>query len=285
MELVFDTGKVWSFDELPSRSIAVDGAVLGPRIDNNREVYSFDHHGPVVRHATLSTCEQVLEALLVDFDPHGHTVYLNHIDSDSMLSLFLLSNPEAITRQHGAKLQRAVRSIGRIDALGPARGRKPTLMARLTPPGGLIQTVELVQQAQDGILQWLRDGTFDGLFSPPNASTRPPSTLVWINGGKAHNCCSRAGKSALYRRARFGIRATPAAANTMSFTVVKRSEFVRFDLLGFLAHMNALEPGWGGCSAAGGSPRRKDGTSSRFSIDEVSAELLAFSKGAEPSKS
>jgi hypothetical protein len=56
--------------------------------------------------------------------------------------------------------------------------------------------------------------------------------------------------------------------------VGKASEFVPFDVRRFLEMCNELEPGWGGGSTIGGSPRNSDGSRSRLKVEEVSRVLL-----------
>ena len=92
-------GRTWTLDELPPRSIALDGAVRGPAIDTASARYSFDHHDGVIRHATLATCEQVRDALLVGLDPRGYHVFVNDVDGDTALS-----SPVKAALESGAQL-------------------------------------------------------------------------------------------------------------------------------------------------------------------------------------
>lgn len=125
VRVVFQRGNVWDLADLPPKSIALDGAVRGPRIDTASERYSFDHHDGCVRHATLSTCEQVYDALRVGLCPRGFTVYVNDWDGDTVMALWLLCNWD-----HASYIAHIVRTVGRLDALGPACG--------LTVPSGLL---------------------------------------------------------------------------------------------------------------------------------------------------
>src|SRR5581483_10327579 len=94
MEIVIERGRVIPFEALPDHSLALDGYVLGPAIDAERERYSFDHHGECVRHATRSTAEQVHDALALGLEPSTFTVYLNDVDLDTALPVWLLRHPE-----------------------------------------------------------------------------------------------------------------------------------------------------------------------------------------------
>ena len=62
-------GLVVSFDLLNPKSIALDGYVQGPAIDVEGERFSFDHHDKCLRLITRATCQQVMDALLLGFNP------------------------------------------------------------------------------------------------------------------------------------------------------------------------------------------------------------------------
>src|SRR5581483_736444 len=88
--LVLELGHEWTFDDLPPGSIALDGAVQGPRVDAAARRFSFDHHAGCVRLLTSATCRQVFDALLMGLDPAGMRVHVNDLDGDTVLSLWLL---------------------------------------------------------------------------------------------------------------------------------------------------------------------------------------------------
>jgi hypothetical protein len=63
---------------------------------------------------------------------------------------------------------------------------------------------------------------------------------------------------------------------SMKYKIAKRSDLVADFPIGpessegsILYELNKLEPGWGGASTIGGSPRRKDGSASRLKPVEV----------------
>lgn len=87
---LIEIGHVWTWEDLPPATIALDGAVQGPRIDAERQQYSFDHHGDCLRLATTATCRQVFDAVLLGLDPTGMTVLLNDLDGDTVLSAWIL---------------------------------------------------------------------------------------------------------------------------------------------------------------------------------------------------
>jgi len=79
IEIHIDNGHQWTMDELPPRTIALDGAVAGPHLDPVHQRYSFDHHANCLRLITRASCEQVFDALLLGLDPSGMKVLHHHL--------------------------------------------------------------------------------------------------------------------------------------------------------------------------------------------------------------
>lgn len=117
VNLIIERGKVWNINDLPEKSIAIDGSVSGSFIDNDKKVYSFDHHGNCIRHSTSASCVQVLDAILLGFDPQDFNLYINDIDHDTVLASALLIKPEMA---NNSMVQDTVRAVGLIDAHGPS---------------------------------------------------------------------------------------------------------------------------------------------------------------------
>jgi hypothetical protein len=115
--LVVERGRVVPFDELPPGSLALDGYVQGPALDTDQRRFSFDHHDACIRLVTRATCQQVLDAMLLGLDPSDLTVYVNDVDGDTALSVWLLRNPERIREP---VVRHLVESVGGIDAHGPS---------------------------------------------------------------------------------------------------------------------------------------------------------------------
>ena len=115
--LVIERGKSEKIENLPPKSIALDGYVQGPVFDLENNKFSFDHHDKVIRQITRATCQQVMDAILLGFDPKGYTSYINDIDGDTVLSFWLLRHPEMA---NDPKIRILVESVGGIDSHGPA---------------------------------------------------------------------------------------------------------------------------------------------------------------------
>jgi len=267
IKIVFECGRTWRLDELPPRAIALDGAVRGPFVDVARGIYSFDHHDGCIRHVTLSTCEQVRDALLVGLDPAGFSVFVNDVDADTVLSTWLLQHPQRLRGEGSARLRRMLHRVGRVDALGPGWGRAHPLTFLTTPSPSVVRTRALLDSCLALVERWWRGEKLPPLPPPP------PATGLWLQQGRVCRAPVRGGLRTLYRRAGFGVVAFQAPLGSTAYTVGKQSEFIDFDVPAFLAACNALEPGWGGGSTIGGSPRHPDGSRSRLSLDAVAAVL------------
>jgi len=257
-----------SADQLPDRSIALDGFVQGPVYLPQRKAWSFDHHGDCVRHATLSTCEQVRDALAVGFDPSGYHVFLNDIDADSVLSLWLLLHPDRLRGKGRQRLLRLIARLGRHDALGPAIGQKHPLAAHLKLSPGTPASLASLGQVLERLDAWW-SGALD---LPPRRASKV--SAMWVDEGSLHTGPVFGGFAGLFKRAAAGIVYTAAPGGSYSYTVAKRSEFESFDVPLFLRTCAEREPGWGGASTTGGGPRHPDGSRSRLEPEEVGAIFL-----------
>lgn len=121
LNLVLKLGHEWKFDELPPRAIALDGACQGPRVDAAAQRYSFDHHAACVRLLTSATCRQVFDAMLLGLDPDGMQVFVNDLDGDTVLSLWLLKHAPRWRDRAAVRVVRPlVECAATIDAHGPA---------------------------------------------------------------------------------------------------------------------------------------------------------------------
>lgn len=292
--VVFRRGHVWDLADLPARSITLDGAVRGPAIDTANERYSFDHHDNCVRHATLSTCEQVFDALRVGLDPEGFTVYVNDWDGDTVLSLWLLLRSFEI----GA-VSDLVRTLGRLDALGPASG--------LRLPSGLLD-------AWSGLYarDWRQKSDSDQIAEVRAMMLAHPEHLIddsaWRDApapknivvakvevdvdrplyGDIYTASEPFGAfGVLYGRGvRFAVLMSTLPDGSYMYTIGKQSEFVPGNISAILAALREEEVrvnpaqlpanNWGGGSTIGGSPRNPDKSGSRLDPATVQFIVDAF---------
>lgn len=277
-------GLVEHLANLAPKSIALDGYVQGPAIDVENERFSFDHHDGCVRLLTRATCQQVMDALLLGLDPTGYTVYVNDIDGDTALAVWLLKNPSRVAEEF---VRRLVETVGTVDAHGPAY---PTMEPKLADAffQGAMKPVSDLQRAKkygeanldellktcvenidklvDGMLEWAprpeKERSFE-LTHTGNGWVMAKSDdfifdLLYANG---HT------KAIAYQVLGDG---------SIAYTVGKKSELVTGFPVGphsqtgtILNALSKRENGWGGGSTIGGAPRNADGSRSRLTPDEV----------------
>ncbi len=108
----------------PAGTIYLDGAAqCEPFMDNEKQVYNFDHHEGCLRPFTLSTCEQVLVMFFkgLDLRDRSWTVFANDPDLDTIFAIWLLFNHIRLDRKAPAArrfLFALIRMEGIIDAHG-----------------------------------------------------------------------------------------------------------------------------------------------------------------------
>lgn len=291
IRVVFQRGHVWELSELPPKSIAIDGAVRGPQIDTVNQRYSFDHHDNCIRHATLSTCEQVFDAIRVGLNPRGFTVYVNDWDGDTALSLWLLCNHAVAW-----KVAHIVRTVGRLDALGPASG--------LAVPAGLLKSwAALYARDWRSREDWDQLSCIDSFIRMDAMALDrdvPETTTKEIVVAKVEVDVDRplygdiftasepfGAFGALYKQGvRFAVLMSVLPDGTFTYTIGKQSEFVPGNIPGILAALREEEikanpaqlpaNNWGGGSTIGGSPRNPDKSGSRLDPATVQFIVDAF---------
>jgi hypothetical protein len=305
-QIMFALGHVVSFNELPANSIALDGYVQGPQIDPANRKFSFDHHGGCLRLVTKATCQQVREALilgLADAIDGGTGVYVNDVDADTVLSVWLLLNPKRATEQ---KVVELVDAVGLVDAHGP--------LFKAHWLHGMLGWGPWLKVSHD--LDFLRsrlsmvDGYLDGTLEKPaerSAFKSPPGKgFGWFFKTGWQPVESETGFDSLYATGFcIGFLYQEGRGGTKQYTVAKKSDLMPGDLgpgslvrpvtdvsqfdtktiLGALAvaeqeknPQQDLAAQWGGGSSIGGSPRNKDGSYSVLTPDEVLKVFQRFVK-------
>lgn len=276
--LHLDFGRTRELADLPRRSIALDGYVRGPAIDTANERYSFDHHESCIRHVTAATCVQVLDALLLGLDPAGFHVFVNDVDADTVLSVYLLQQP---ARARDPNVRELVEGVGKIDAHGPAYPLPERLLQRvnvylenvLAPERQMRKQGTYEAAKLDALLAECLERTqafLDGTFNPGPVREPTPYRVVFADGDWVMIQGDRAMTARAYREGwKVVIAILPAKDGTTAYTIAKKSEFVAFDVPKALQALAAREPGWGGGTTVGGAPRHPDGTRSRLTPEEV----------------
>lgn len=280
VNLIVERGKVWDFEELPNKSIALDGAVMGPKIDNYNKKYSFDHHGNCIRHSTSATCVQVLDALLLGFDPTGFNLYINDVDEDTVVATALILKPELSLNEN---VQDIVRAMGLIDAHGNAYPLKKALRRQIDilmhkVMQGFYKSKnekitsnkhlkELFLECINGFYMML-DGKYKNIeinFPTVDYLIEPVTNSDWYMVHSHSHVFSEMyklgyNKVVLWFEMRDG---------SISYTIGKKSEFIDFPVKEILENLNKIEKGWGGGSTIGGAPRHFDGSRSKLPPEKI----------------
>lgn len=274
--LVLERGRVWSTEDLKSKSIYLDGAFRGPLVDPEKEIYSFDHHENCIRFATKSTCEQVRDALLLGMDPQGFTIYINDVDGDTVLSYWLIKNPN---RVQDKKVRELVEAVGTLDSHGPAY-----------PVGNLAEQFHLnvmekvtlskrnKTYATDSLEDLLQDcmQRLDSFIENFEMKERPQESrsyeILFQGNGYIVAKSDSFIFDLLYKDGfTKAIACNEQKDGSWAYTIGKKSEFVGgFPIPKILETLNlSYEAGWGGGTTIGGAPRNADGSRSRLSPTQI----------------
>jgi hypothetical protein len=211
----------------------------------------------------------------------GFGVYVNDVDLDTALSVWLLANPE---RAGERAVRQLVNAAGLLDAHSGAYPiddemrrtiewlSEPETMARARggywslDAGGLAELIERIGErveryARGEARHEVTRYQVDERYQIERQGTG--WVLARTVGTRAHASLFRDGhvRVVMYRALPDG---------SWAYTVAKRSEFVKhFPVPAILAALAALEPGWGGGSTVGGAPRHASGARSRLAPETV----------------
>lgn len=283
MDVIVSRGATTVLNKLPMRSIALDGYVQGPEMDLENQRFSFDHHDGCVRLVTRATCQQVMDALLLGFDPRGFTIYINDVDGDTTLAVWLLQNYTRVTER---LVRRLVETVGALDAHGPAYPVMEPDLADAFFQGVMKPVNELHRSKEYGkadLSQFLATcvNNIDKLITGElEWAPRSPRSFEITHTGTGSWVMARSDEfifdllyAAGYTKA---IAYQQLEDGSFAYTVGKKSELVSDFPVGphskpdtILYMLNKRESGWGGGSTIGGAPRNPDGSRSRLTPDEV----------------
>lgn len=261
-------GLTMTIDNIDPRGVALDGAVQGPRMGYAGDRWSFDHHGGCHRLITSATCEQVYRALVQGFDFTNRPVYVNDLDGDTLLSIWLI---ESADRVRWPQVRDLVRAVGAVDSHGPA-GKLELSEAELRLANiffssrGVYSVIP--RDAQKRFDEWseiiakgikMIDALVEGYLDNVEPDAAPE--YEELEAYKGLVMVKSAGFGAFEPLYRAGYTVVIVTDGEGTFTVGKRSDLVNYPLGPvaekgtLLAQLAAFEPGWGGGSSIGGSPR------------------------------
>lgn len=289
MNIVIKRGSTIAFDDLPSNSVALDGYVQGPFIDVSTKRYSFDHHAGCLRLVTKATCAQVFDALVLGLDPSQMTVYLNDIDADTVLAVWLLKHPKAITHP---RVRNLVEDVGNVDAHGPSYfpfvrdndlcqrffkgAMEPEARARRQ---GHYATMDLNLLLNDCLARTdklvFRNGRFENLAEKRcvnyEITHRGKGWVMSKSHERVFGVLYRDGYHRVVTYYPLEVKlANGEQEHSWAYTIAKQSDLIMdFNIPLILSRLASIEPGWGGGSSIGGAPRRANGSRSYLHPDRV----------------
>lgn len=298
MKLIINRGTVVPFSSLPPNSIALDGYVQGAFLDVETNRYSFDHHGDCIRLVTSATCVQIVDAIKMGLDLSSiESVFVNDVDGDTALAVAMLFHPELVENRGFVD---KVRLYGLIDAHGPAYLFHPEERRLLDQVDWAMQpcsqayqdrtyfTCDLGELLQACVARIVRALPVEDGRDPidpmrmqcleATAAGKPHRfrliDMKYLGTGWALAQTDDGGTLEMYAR---GYKAfivyKQLDDGSYLYTVAKKSDLVAFPVKRILVALDAIEPGWGGGSCIGGSPRNADGSRSRLEPDRL-AQLV-----------
>lgn len=287
--VIIERGRVWDIDELPNNSIALDGAVRGPIIDTINNKYSFDHHDNCIRHCTLATCQQVMNAILLGLNVEDFNIYINDIDADTVASLFCIYFPETFKKNEGSYLRSLVDIIGKIDSNGPSypleQGENGLLKAfhkyvmhqtNNSKKDGTYSDINL-KELMNECIERMHEFIFSDVVIENTSNDERKYNITFET---EHFIMAESADFIFDKLYEDGYSKAVAYMrlknNTYAYSIGKKSEFVDFPVSGILNELNKYEPGWGGSSTIGGAPRNQDGTRSSLTPNEVFEIITNF---------
>lgn len=267
--LAMANGDTFELGDLPPRAIALDGAVQGPALGDEGRI-SFDHHAGCIRIATDATCVQVSHALRLGLNPVGRTVVINDLDADTALSVGLLSG--RINPANPAQM-RLINLVGVVDAHGPA------MVATMSAEEAALVDSFFALAGKAGLPRFASGKVFetwpeileatirvfhsvvDGARAPAEDEGEPRVIFEGRTASGSKAVMAEAKGFGVFRWAYAHGFDVVVARSGGTVTVAKKSDLVEArigphtDPDAVLGKLAALEPGWGGGSSIGGSPR------------------------------
>lgn len=284
MDIVIQRGKTVTLKSLPEYSIALDGFVQGPAIDDENHRYSFDHHAGCSRFSTLSSCEQAWTAVMLGLDPLNYTIYCNDVDADVCAAIWCLKNADRCKEPLVAKLIDAIGKADRYAGAFDVNGMKKIVEWICAPETESKKNGDYEKLSDDGLKPILesilhRIDSFANGESSIEVSKQVLNSnfkviknesgwaLIEVNDPHALGAIWASGFNRI-------VVARKQADDTIAYTIAKRSEFIdNFPISTIFEALNEIEPGWGGGSTIGGAPRNADGGRSKLSYEQISTVI------------
>ncbi len=313
--ITYDWGKF--VKAKPRFSIALDGIVNGPTkriVHKNGPYVNFDHHTGADRVSTRSTSEQVhIEINLGLFQTFRHNgiptanIFINDIDEDVCLAVWLLQNHERVVKHAEPAINRLVYCEDRLDATAGAYPFGDTAMRRK-----MAWIFEPYQVARfQGRLRSMKAPELMAILEAVQARITAYSLgksheiamegqFAGVGGGKGWSMVVENGPASRMAMYAAGVDAFVAYLGQRKdgnhdYAIGRRSVWIPFPVQTLFTELNKAEPntivqsepenignaspsnGWGGSNTIGGSPRETGSTLSPARVAEVINAVLAKS--------
>lgn len=263
----------------PMGSIALDGYVTGPPNYEPVGPYAnFNHHEGVDRLATLSTAQQIVQAIRMGmtrpFEKDGvfaAHAYVNDCDEDVCAAWYVLKHVEQTKSVTNPALNRFIGVAGTLDVTAGAfpYDKDLKLLGQLDwifEPYHLFRASGEMAKKDNGQYRSVITSVSHRIqqhLLGNGESVALDTRYKRIGGGKDWAMIEPIGKNAAVGAFRDGIDAfitvQQAGDTTWRYGIRRRSKFIPFDNTAIYAELNNLEGCtddlWGGADNAGGSPR------------------------------
>ncbi len=266
--------------DMQPKTIYLDGSCRGFSIRTDIGSVSFDHHTGCNRSITYATCTQVLHALLQGMKVEQfEQIIIDDIDADTVMSVWLLQNPEQVSNPNVDKI---VRQIGYVDAHFTNGFEMHPLHPHLTLAWNAEKTEEILNEK----LQLVTDYILNGAELPPvpNRQARNGLAYGWkVGQTDGADIETSSNFQEMYDNGYdLVVMVQPLEKGNM-VTIGKKNEFVMIDFDKLFAKLADLETdfckgcqvveptkNWGGSSTIGGSARYEDQKQgSRLNVDFI----------------
>jgi hypothetical protein len=303
MDIVIKRGDPVALETLPEYSIALDGFVQGPKIDEEAHRFSFDHHAGCLRYCTTAACMQARDAVLAGLDPEPYTIFCNDVDADVCAAVWCLKNP---TRCTEPLVNQLIDAIGKADMFAGAvglNGMRKTVEWICEPEVASKRNGDYEKLSDEGLNPILEsilgriDLYVDGKASAEIAKQQMNENFQLLRRENNWALIESQDPHALSAIWQAGFTRVvvirPLADKSTAVTIARKSDFVDgFPLPEIYDALNAEEKGWGGSSTIGGAPRNPDGSRSRLPVKKIVEiidavmvpETAVPSKGKRPTR-
>lgn len=267
-------------NSLPEHSIAIDGFVQGPQVDEENDRYSFDHHAGCLRYCTTSACMQARDAVLAGLDPEPYTVYCNDVDADVCAAIWCLKHPHRLKEPLVKDL---IEAIGKADMFAGAvsiNGMEKTVEWICEPEVASKRNGDYEKLSDEGLRPIMEsvlsriDLYVDGKASGEIAKQQIHDDINLLRNQNGWALIETKDPHALSAVWRAGFERVvivrPLEDKSTAITIARKSDFVKgFPLPKIYSLLNKEEKGWGGSSTIGGAPRNSDGSRSKMPVKRL----------------